>query len=364
MKFIRVFLLTLWIFLVSVLFGYGSEETLQEGTLGEVLSSIEEKASFHGFADIQFRFKDPSGDSETESFFTLGQLDFFPTAQLTDRISFLNETIVRAAKGEQQVFSVERLIIKYAIRDSFNLALGRFHTALGYWNEAFHHGAELQATIDRPEIVSFDAILPIHSVGVELSGTFDFPSLDVSYVANFANGRGTTPAQVQIFSDANTDKGYALKLSLKPKTLPALILGPAFYYDVIPPDPAETPKFGEIKERILGAHLIYLTNQIEFLGEYFNIQHDDVLSSKTFETDGFYVQAGYQKGKLKPYYRFDFIDIGDGDPYFSLFRDIKKHTFGLRYDLATFNTLKFEYVWQDTDLVDAGLIQFQSAFSF
>jgi len=356
-------LFTFWLSLTSVIYSQESEERVSEGTLHELLGGIEERTSFHGFADIQFRFEDPS-EGEERSFFTLGQLDFFPTAQLTDHISFLNETIVRAATGEQQIFSVERLIIKYAIRDSFNLALGRFHTALGYWNEAYHHGAWLQTTIDRPEIMTFNAILPIHSVGVELSGILDFPTFDLSYVANFANGRGITPAQVQIFSDANNDKAYAFKLSLRPKGLPGLALGPTIYYDVIPPDISTPPKFGETTELILGGHLVYLTKRFEFLAEYFNIHHDEEISSKTFDTNGFYIQTAYQKGKLKPYYRFDFVDIGKGDPFFSSFIDIKRHTVGLRYDVATFNALKLEYAWQDTDVTSANLILFQSAFAF
>src|SRR6266852_1561407 len=40
--------------------------------------------------------------------------------------------------------SVERTIIRYDYNDYFKLSFGKYHTPIGYWNAAFHHGAWLQ----------------------------------------------------------------------------------------------------------------------------------------------------------------------------------------------------------------------------
>lgn len=54
-----------------------------------------------------------------------------------------------------------------------NIGVGKYHTALGYWNHTYHHGTWLQSSILRPEIYLFEfqgGILPDHSVGVEVFG--------------------------------------------------------------------------------------------------------------------------------------------------------------------------------------------------
>ena len=38
----------------------------------------------------------------------------------------------------------------------FKVAAGRFHTALGYWNETYHHGTYLHTSITRPVAVRFE----------------------------------------------------------------------------------------------------------------------------------------------------------------------------------------------------------------
>ena len=47
----------------------------------------------------------------------------------------------------------------------FNVSIGRGHTAMGYWNQTFHHGKWFQTTTDRPAIYRFEddiGILPVH----------------------------------------------------------------------------------------------------------------------------------------------------------------------------------------------------------
>ena len=48
------------------------------------------------------------------------------------------------------------------------LEVGRFHTDIGYWNTAFHHGLWLQIPVERPHVLRFEddgGLVPVHWVG-------------------------------------------------------------------------------------------------------------------------------------------------------------------------------------------------------
>ena len=90
-------------------------------------------------------------------------------------------------------------------------------TPLGYWNEAYHHGALLEPTVDRPEALKFEddgGILPVHFVGLEFSGKAPLAGGDLGYEACVANGRGAMPDVVQGALDLNKGKAVSAKLDL------------------------------------------------------------------------------------------------------------------------------------------------------
>lgn len=64
-------------------------------------------------------------------------------------------------------------------------------------------------------------------------------------------------------------------------------------------------------------------------------------------------KGAYKIGKFKPYFRLDFIDFGEGDPFFtSIEEDIIKDTLGIRWDWTTFSAIKMEYSFTDRDIQD------------
>ena len=82
------------------------------------------------------------------------------------------------------------------MRVCFNVAVGRYHTAIGYYNNAYHHGKWLQTAAERPHIYDFEdsgGLLPIHNVGVSVSGaiTPDFEWLNEGVLVRDASDRGT-----------------------------------------------------------------------------------------------------------------------------------------------------------------------------
>jgi hypothetical protein len=48
---------------------------------------------------------------------------------------------------------LERLLFQYKQSDNFNLAIGRNHTSIGYYNTAFHQGVWFQTAVDSPDIL-------------------------------------------------------------------------------------------------------------------------------------------------------------------------------------------------------------------
>ncbi len=314
-----------------------------------------------GFTDISFS----ENQDENENTFTLGQFDLFITSALSDKFSFLSEVVYRFGRDNKASFEIERVQVKYSHSDQINLVLGRMHTPLGYWNETYHHGAWFQTTAFRPEVEDSN-VLPQHEIGLQFLGSQRFPSLDFEYNISIANGRARTISENQTVQDFNGLKAVNILLKASPDALPGLKFGFNTYIDKIPADPAVPARNGEIDELILGAHLVYLSANIEFLSEFAHISHDDEVSGKDFETTGYYIQGAYQYQKWKPYYRFDYLNFGDGDPYYaSILLDQKKHTAGVRFDPILWLGLKIEYSFTRPRIKDSfSSITLQTAFTF
>jgi len=327
--------------------------------------------NIRGFSD--FGFSVPIMDEEYSSTFTLGELDFFMTSEIGERVSFLAETVFYfsyfSPNTNRQFFTLQRASLKYSLSDILNITIGKNHTALGYWNHTFHHGSWFQTTILRPEVYRFEyegGVLPVHSVGIELSGAKAFDALDVEYHLGVFNGRGRTSLESQFVNDLNDSKAINALLSLKPHFAKGLKLGANIYRDTIPPDPLVLTRTDEIDEQILGGHVAYIYKGTELIGEVFQIHHDDKTSGKEFDTVGYYLQASHKIKKFTPYYRFDSLDFEDGDPFFTLRNfDISIHTLGLKWDVFTWNALKLEYSASDEqDEDNEHSMRVNSSFAF
>ena len=208
--------------------------------------------------------------------------------------------------------------------------------------------------------------MPNHFVGLYLSGKKDFDSFDFEYDLGIANGRGSHKGEVQSLQDGNDSKAYSMRLQVVPYFLPGIKLGLSAYSDKIPADSSTPGRSGEIDELIAGGHVIYFRNDLELMAEIIHINHDDEVSHEDYDTFGLYLQAAYQFDKLKPYYRFDYLDFGDEDPFFEPDSpDATEHIIGVRWDPIIWNSIKLEYKFSDKeDFNDEHSIAVQSAVSF
>jgi len=107
----------------------------------------------HAFGSVDWA---NSGEPAEPNSFALGQLALFMTSAINDRVSVLAEVVLEASAANTQVTTdLERLQLTYRLNDHLNLSAGRYHTGIGFYNAAFHHGSYFETTIGRPRIFAF-----------------------------------------------------------------------------------------------------------------------------------------------------------------------------------------------------------------
>ncbi len=304
-----------------------------------------------GFGDISFRGTDQQGQTNG---FSLGQLNLFVTSDISEKFKFLSEIVFESGPdnfynvpgGNRNNFSVdvERYLLQYSYNDYFNLAVGRYHTAIGFYNTAYHHSTWFQTTTGRPLLFEFEdrgGILPIHNVGVSASGRIPSGPLGLHYVAEIGNGRASrspfTEEPVQNEVDENNYKAFNLALFARPEAIRGLQLGFSGYHDRLMP-------FGQprVDETILAAHAVYMAPKFEWLNEVVLVRHAPD-GSKVFNTPGWYTQIAKRFGSYQPYFRYQYINASDREPIFPAVGRIEGPSFGLRYDASESVALKAQY---------------------
>jgi hypothetical protein len=318
-----------------------------------------------GFGNVDYRYEFDGHDSDE---FSLGQLDLFVTSALSDNLTFVAE-IVFEPGDEEKVVDVERYQITYSHSDLFNVALGRMHTMLGHWNHAYHHGTWFQTTAFRPEVYRFEdegGVLPVHELGLRLFGSRAFSLGRIEYSGSLSNGRGPVASRFENFRDFGEGKAGTLWLAASPAFVPGLKIGGVVRQDRVPPNEADPARAVSMRERIVGTFTSYQHARSEVLGEVLLLIHrEDAGAGREFRTSGFYVQASHRFGRLTPYYRFEGLDRGAGDPYYPSSDDVRRHIAGLRVDPWSSAAVKLEL---SRDLPDPGphfsAVTLQVAFTF
>jgi hypothetical protein len=305
-----------------------------------------------GFGDISLHGDSMKGDTTS---FSLGQLDLFVTSDVSEKFKFLSEIVFEAGpnnfygqvSGSENSFGVdiERYLLQYSHNDYFNISAGRVHTAIGYYNTAYHHSTWLQTTTGRPFLFDFEdhgGILPIHTVGASASGLVPSGRLGLHYVAEIGNGRASrttlTEEPVQNEIDDENHKAYNLALFVRPEAVPGLQAGFSIYRDIL--SPAGLPR---IEETILAGHAVLIRPRYEWLNEAVLDRHTPFGSSKSFNTSGFYTQISRQFGMYRPYFRYEYINAANNEPVFPDVALRHGPSLGLRFDASESVALKLQY---------------------
>lgn len=323
----------------------------------------------HGFADISYRqdVRDSAAPEENNGAFAVGALDFYIAESLGPRVDMLAEFELKSGAVD-----VERLQIGYLFSDSLKVYAGRFHTSLGYWNTAYHHGAFLYSTINRPYFLKFDhdgGLLPVHTVGLVLTGRQFLEVGEFSYHIYMGNGpsimdeNGANMIDPNNAVDPNKNKAVGARITWTPSALTGWAVGvSAFNSEVVNNGPLVSPPAPapdlDVTQTIVGADLSHTEGLWEVLAEYFLVKDKDNVGAKTATNHFYYVQVGREfGGRVMPYARHEqgSIEEGANDPYMLALSaaDRRIETIGVKTRLGEQSVLKLEGRFVNDDGVDS-----------
>jgi len=298
---------------------------------------LAQKTEIKGFIDVRTWY-----DKEKEKLsFGLGEQDLFITSTLSDRFSFLGETVFKYDASSTTKFSVsiERIVLKYNVGGNHNILLGKHHTPLNYWNDTYHHGRLFFPTIDRPLLFSSE-IIPIHTTGIDFQG-HDLGSLRFGYDLMFGNGLASDDVV-----DNDAHKSITAAVHIKPAN--NLRIGASFYNDIIS---AGSTVHGEVHPHQVDQH--QYSASIAYFGKKFELLTEGALvtnktdSTGTKQTISTYIYGGYKLNeKLTLYFRLDQQQFEEGEVYFHP-DDATLLLLGSRCQINYLTVVKLEYQYKE-----------------
>jgi hypothetical protein len=316
----------------------------------QAVAQIKDKTHIRGFMDIGGKYEFQNIDNKIVNDklnFVLGEQDLFITSDISERISFLGESVLKydGASSTKFAISLERAIFKLNYFRNHSFFAGKVHTALNYWNDSYHHGRLFFPTIGRPELFN-QSIIPIHTTGIGLSGE-NLTDLKIGYTLMAGNGLGSSD-----ISDDNVFKSYVAAVHFKP--IEGLRLGASAYFDNISGSVHVHDAMGKdivvnnlINQKLFSGSIAYFKNNYEFLAEGSNcINSTDSIGSRT--TKAGYIYFGYKiKDIIAPYVRYDRIIYQNGE---MLFKGANTESFcaGIRYEMSYLTVFKLEYQYKQS----------------
>ena len=345
---------------------------------GQVVRADEGGVPLHGFADVGGGYstsKTPA-DMKVKNFYA-GVIDLYLTPEFSDNVKSLIEIALETNKDTQQyALDVERLQIGYVFGDYLTLNAGRFHTPYGYWNTAFHHGAQMQTTIYRPRFLDFEdggGILPAHSVGLWGSGSarlgagrflYDLYASNGSRLTDGFSGAtgGTNGPSVLDYQAKRADKpqpsfggrfAYAFGGNLDGLTVGTHAFQYRVNYNTDTGTTSDTNADQSYMVNMVGGYVVYDENKIEFASEFYHFIDKNLRDqgAKNITSNAGYAMLGYAVSpKWKPYYRFESTKLAQQDGYFAGQEhgvSYIRHLAGLRYDVNPRTSLKAEVIHND-----------------
>ena len=330
---------------------------------------------WRGFGEVNYKVLDQrTPELGTHGFvpgsagnFYTGDFDLLLTARINDKASVLSEIVF--GEGDAQTYGVdlERFLLKYDYNDRLRMSFGRYHTAIGYYNTAFHSGKWLLTTADRPLIMEFAAhggVLPTQAIGISVTGLVPSGRLGLNYLVEYGSADTIRPDidGSGHVDDENNSNNLSLAAFARPDSIPGLQLGASVYHDRISYfDLGPTVRVGQT---IVNGHVVYVAHGIEFLNEGFLIRHSIEHSSTSLNMPAFYTQLSKRIGRLRPFFRYQYINTSQR----SLFWDVGlRHgpSFGARYDFN--DNIAFKAQLDHTvrqNKPDLNGLQTQLAFTF
>jgi len=307
------------------------------------------------------------------STFQAGEFDLFITSKLSDKLSFLAEVVLGPDTTNEFSVDIERYQLTYKAHPYFSASAGRFHTSIGYYNTAYHHGNWFSTAEGRPIMYMFEdsgGILPVHMVGLSFAGEVPHTEkLGLHWVAEVGNGLSSNPFATESVQNFYSDRNYKatnLAVFIRPDFLPGLQIGGSWYHDGLNPSQAQNPlPLPEVRQNIESGYVVYLMRNWESLNEAVLLSNHLMGTPAPFRSPMAYTQLARKFGIYKPYFRYQYVSDSVKDPVNLLKGTYYGPSIGLRIDFADYAAFKlqFNHLFQSSQLPGNGL-NAQIAFTF
>jgi hypothetical protein len=308
------------------------------------------------------------------STFQAGEFDLLITSKLSDQLSFLSEVILGPDTTNEFSVDIERYQLTYKASPYFSASAGRFHTSIGYYNTAYHHGNWFSTAEGRPIMYLFEdsgGILPVHMVGISFTGEVPHTEkLGLHWVAEAGNGLSSNPNATESVQNFYSDRNYKatnLAAYIRPQSVSGLQIGGSWYHDGLNPSQAQNPlPLPEVRQNIESAYIVYLTTTWEFLNEAVLLSNHLMGTPTSFRSPMAYTQLARKFGGIyKPYFRYQYVNDDRRDPVNLLKGIYYGPSIGLRIDFTDYAAFKlqFNHLFQSSQLAGNGL-DAQIAFTF
>ena len=289
------------------------------------------------------------------------------TSRMSDQFSALAEMLIEYIPTTNGTsLDLERLELHYTPSDYFNLTAGRFHTAIGYYNTAYHHASWLLPTVTRPVLFEFEdqgGILPTHTVGLSATGAIPSGPLGPHYIAEIGNGRSASSlTAVPVVQDDNNRKSYNFAGFSRPAAIPGFQAGFSIYGNRL--YPIGMPKIGQT---IWDGYVTYHPSGFEFTTEALVIRNSLEGTNAIFHTPGFYSILAKDVGRgVKPYFSWQYVNDAKREPLFGASIGLNQGpATGIRWDYTDYVAFKLEYFrLMRRALTDVNGVRADIAFTF
>ncbi len=338
-----------------------------ERDLGQLVESDSKGATgggipVHGFADVGFT---RASNNETRldqagHGFWANALDFYLTPQFTDRSKALIELIFEFLP-DGLATDLERIQVGYTFNDQLTAWAGRFHAPYGYWNTAFHHGAQIQTSITRPRFIDFEdkgGLMPAHVMGAWATGGVPVGNAKLNYDVYVGNGNAiidvgtvTTPSNrgyltINNARDSNNNMLVGVNVAYK---MGGMAVGVHGFSERVNIEDGSPAGLGEVSVKMTGLYGAYEDDNWESIVEYYRFKNEDLtvpgVTTSNSSWLGF-AQLGYAVGdKWLPYLRWEKASLDQADPYFNTQAygvTYKREVVGARYMMNANAALKLE----------------------
>lgn len=271
-------------------------------------------------------------------------LDLFATAS-SGGLRFLGEWFLTEDSQE-----IQRLQLGWHFATDDTVWLGRFHTPIGYWNTAYHHGTYLQTSTSRPAIIEFEGghgPLPTHFTGLLWEGAAELDRGALHYALGFGLGPALNGKLDPVdLADPEDDheSGVIANLSWRPAAHGSNMIGVFAGQTEIPDHRAA---FDHTDQTLAGLYANWQWEKLRLLGAWFRVENSfSGVRAPDEDFSAAYLQGEYSlTDRLTPYAR---IESSFGEREDSLFLgrlrgfDKRRLLGGLRFDITTRQALTVE----------------------